>query len=183
MLKRLKLPLIAVAPILLWNAPTQGRVIGRLAPVSDFPELPVDVAQDLTHRGCRIPQVEDVSERHNVVQGQFERHGQHDWAVLCLQGSTSTILVYWNGSAMSPAQLAPRDETIAPSKRGYYRILHVVDGKFIRDHYLSGRGGVPSPPKPPSVIDHDGIDDGIYEKGSGVHYLYNGKWLELAGSD
>ena len=100
-----------------------------------------------------------------------------------MQGNTSTILVYWGGSAKSPVQLAPRDETITPSKNGYYRILRVVDGKFIRDHYLSGRGGVPSPPQPPRIIDHQGIDGGIYEKGSGDHYFYNGNWLELAGSD
>jgi hypothetical protein len=183
MLRNLKSPLIAAAPILLWAAPTQDHVLSRRASVSDFPELPVDVAQDLARRGCEIPQVEGVSERHNVLQGHFARRGQLDWAVLCLRGDTSIILVYWSGLPKSPAQLAPMDETITPSKKGYYRILQTVDGQFIRDRYLSSRGGVPPPPKPPSVIDHDGIDDGIYEKGSRVHYFQNGEWLELAGSD
>jgi hypothetical protein len=178
MLKYLRAPLIAMAPILLLAVPTQARVIGRLVPVSDFSEVPAEVAQEVARRGCKIPQVEGVSERHNVVQGQFERRGQRDWAVLCLQGNTSTILVYWNGSVKNAAQLAPRDETITPSKNGYYRILHVVDRKFIRNHYSTGET-----PKPPRVIDHDGIDDGIYGKGSSVHYFYNREWLELGGSD
>jgi hypothetical protein len=42
------------------------RVIGRLATVSEFPELPASVAQDLSGRGCRIPQVKGISKRHNV---------------------------------------------------------------------------------------------------------------------
>jgi hypothetical protein len=53
-----------------------------------------------------------------------------------------------------------------------------VDSKFIRNHYSTGET-----PKPASVIDHGGIDDGVYGKGSSVHYFYNGKWLELGGSD
>ena len=171
------------ADFIVGRAHASDHVLSRRASVSDFPELPVDVAQDLARRGCEIPQVEGVSERHNVLQGHFARRGQLDWAVLCLRGDTSIILVYWSGLPKSPAQLAPMDETITPSKKGYYRILQTVDGQFIRDRYLSSRGGVPPPPKPPSVIDHDGIDDGIYEKGSRVRYFQNGEWLELAGSD
>ena len=182
MFKHSRAPLIAVAPIMLWAVPTQDKVTAGLAPVSDFRELPVVIAQDLAKRGCKIPQIEGLSERHNVVQGRFARRGQRDWAALCLQGSTSRILVYWNGSARSPAQLAPMDETMTSSKSGYYRILQVVDEKFIRDHFMSGRGGVAPPPTPPSIIDHDGIDDGIYGKGSSVHYFYEGEWMKLAGS-
>jgi len=35
----------------------------------------------------------------------------------------------------------------------------------------------------PGILDHEGIDDGIFEKGSSIHYFYDGKWLEFAGSD
>jgi len=48
--------LIAMAPIVLIGA-QRDRVVGRLAPVSEFPKLPAGIAQDLTNRGCRIPQV------------------------------------------------------------------------------------------------------------------------------
>jgi hypothetical protein len=171
--------LIAIAPIVLIGA-QRDRVIGRLAPISDFPKLPAGIAQDLMNRGCRIPQVKGVREQRNVIQGQFKKTGQRDWAALCLQGNTSTILVYWNGSAESPAQLAPMDETITPSKNGYYRILQVVSKKFIRNHYEPSASDMDPLP---GILDHDGIDDGIFEKGSIVHYFDNGKWLKLAGSD
>ena len=155
-------------------------MIGRVAPVGDLPKLPVAIAQDLGNRGCRIPQVKGVQKQRNVIQGQFKKAGQRDWAVLCLQGHTSTILVYWNGSAKGPAQLAPMDETITPSKNGYYRVLQVVGDKFIRSHYDAAASDMDPLP---SILDHAGIDDGIFEKGSIVHYFYDGKWLKLAGSD
>jgi hypothetical protein len=179
MLRLLGLSLIVMAAIVLIAA--QGRsVVGRLAPVGDFPELPTGIAQDVANRGCQIPQVKGVSARHNVIKGAFEKPGQRDWAVLCLQKNTSTILVYWKGAAKNPAQLAPLDETITPSKNGYYRILQVAGEKFIRSHYEASASDLDPLPK---TLDHDGIDDGIFEKGSIVHYFYNGTWLKLAGSD
>ena len=168
-----------MAPIVLIGAP-RDRVIGGLAPVSDFPKLPAGIAKDLMNRGCRIPQVKGVREQRNVLQGQFKKAGQRDWAVLCLQGNTSTILVYWNGSAEGPAQLAPMDETITPSKNGYYRILRVVGEKYIRGHYGASASEMDPLPK---ILDSDAIDDGIFEKGSSVHYFDNEKWLTLAGSN
>jgi hypothetical protein len=119
-----------------------------------------------------------------VLQGEFSKRGQYDWAVLCLEEDgathrqTSTILIYRHGSAGEPERLAPMDETITPSKNAYYRILRVVGKQFIRRHYQPGLSA-----KPPSVIDHDGIDDEMFEKGSSVHYFYGGTWSELAGSD
>ena len=179
MVRLFGLSLNVIAPIVLITA-QGGRVIGRLAAVSDFPELPTEIAQDAANRGCQIPQVKGVTARHNVIKGAFEKPGQRDWAVLCLQKNTSTILVYWNGSAKNPAQLAPLDETITPSKNGYYRILQVAGEKFIRGHYDASATDLDPLPK---TLEHDGIDDGIFEKGSIVHYLYNGTWLKLAGSD
>jgi hypothetical protein len=35
----------------------------------------------------------------------------------------------------------------------------------------------------PPPLDHDGIDDGVVEKGSSVWYWYRGRWLELTGSN
>jgi hypothetical protein len=171
--------LITIAPIVLRDA-RREHVIGRLAPISDFPELPAGIAQDLRNRGCRIPQVKGIPKQRNVIQGQFKKTGQRDWAALCLQGDTSTILVYWNGSAERPARLAAMDETITPSKNGYYRVVQVVSEKFIGSHYESSASEMDPLP---GILDHDGIDDGIFEKGSVVHYFENGKWLKLAGSD
>jgi len=49
-------------------AQQRNPVLSRLAPVSDFPELPPGIAQDLTNRGCRIPQIKEVRGRHNVLR-------------------------------------------------------------------------------------------------------------------
>jgi hypothetical protein len=170
--------LLAAAPILL--VAQVNDVVGRLAPASDFPELPAAIAQDVTNRGCLIPQVKGISGRQNVIRGEFQKRGQRDWTVLCLKGNTSTILLYTGESDRNPAQLAPMDETITPSKNGYYRILQVVGEEFIRHHSDASASGMD---RPPSTLDHDGIDDGIFEKASAVHYFYRGKWLKLAGSD
>jgi hypothetical protein len=168
-------------PVIMLIAESQG-VVGRLASPKEFPELPAAIAQDLASRGCRIPQVTDVPERTNVVHGEFQQRGQRDWAVLCLKGSASTILVYWNDSAGNPAELARMDETITPSKEGYYRILQVADEKFIRRHY-EAYGSASGFDRLPETLDHAGIDDGIFLKGSAVYYFYRGKWLRLPGSD
>jgi hypothetical protein len=169
---------IVLAPIL-FVAQAQG-VVGRLAPVSEFTELPAAIAHDLTNRGCLIPQVKGISRRQNVIRGEFQKRGQRDWAVLCLKGETSTILVYTEASGSKPVQLAPMDETIAPDKDGYYRVLQVAGEEFIRRHADASASDMD---RPPAILDHDGIDDGIFEKGSSVHYFYRGKWLKLAGSD
>lgn len=158
----------------------KDRETGRLMLPRDFPELPAGIAQDLVNRGCRIPQVKGIPEKRNVIQGQFMKPGQRDWAVLCLHGNTSAILVYWNGYPEGMTQLAPMDETITPSKNGYYRILQVVGQKFIRSHYDASASDTDPLP---GIVDHDGIDDGILEKGSIVHYFDSQKWLRLAGSD
>jgi hypothetical protein len=171
--------LTAVASIVLMGAQKKPG-IGRLLEPGDFPKLPASVAQDLMNRGCRIPQVKGIPEKRNVIQGQFMKPGQHDWAVLCLRGNTSSILVYWNGSAEGAVELAPVDETISPSKNGYYRILQVVGEKFIRSHFDASASDMDPMP---GIVDHDGIDDGVLEKGSIVHYFEHQKWLKLAGSD
>ena len=153
---------------------------GRLASVSEFPELPRAIAQDAANRGCRIPQAGGVAKPHNVIQGEFRKKGERNWALLCLIGNGSTILVYWDESGKNPVLLMPLDETITPYKNGYYRILEAVDADFLRKHYDPSAADFD---RLPDTLDHQGIDDGIYEKGSRVHYFYNGRWLRLPGSD
>ena len=96
----------------------------------------------------------------------------------------SIIFVYSNESAKSPTQVAPLDETFTSSKRGYFRVLQVAGEKFIPSHHETN---APELDPLPKALDHDGtqggIDDGIFEKGSSVHYFDNGKWLILAGSN
>src|SRR5882724_2829494 len=76
---------------------------------SEFPELPANLLQEVNRRHCMIPQHPGkfkVSERQNVVKGEFAKAGQTDWAVLCSsRGRTGSILVFWNGSELNPSEV------------------------------------------------------------------------------
>ncbi len=156
------------------------RRIVRLPPTA-FPMLPRAVVGELQRRGCTIPQ-SFLKTPNNVISGEFAKHGQKDWAVLCSIKGLSSILVFWNGSARNPADLGAADDMnylqgLGGDKIGYDRGIGVVGSKFITEHY-DAYGG----PKPPP-IDHEGIDDEMLEKASVVQYFFNGKWLQLSGSD
>jgi hypothetical protein len=160
---------------------TAERQILRLSP-STFPKLPKEVLADLKRRGCLIPQVPPAKQPHNVIRGEFAKPGQTDWAILCSIGCISSILVYWNGSAANPAQIAEREDFGFLQNSGadgivYSRAIAPVDRTYIVQHYRA-YGGTKSPP-----VDHKGIDDAFVEKGSVVFYFCQGKWLQLTGAD
>ena len=153
----------------------------RLAPPA-FPELPANLVQELHQRGCTIPQETYGHEPHNVIKGEFARHGQMDWAVLCSVKGVSTILVFWNASARSSTAVGSQKDLnyvqdLGRDQIGYSKRVNAVDRAFIMRHYLTYGGQ-----KPP-VIDHQGIDDAFVEKGSTTWYFTKGKWLQLTGSD
>jgi len=156
------------------------RRIVRLPPAA-FPDLPGTVVRELERRGCTIPQ-SFSKKASNVIQGEFAKPGETDWAVLCSVKGVSTILVFWKGSETNPAAIAPLEDRIflqgiSPDTIAYSREITPVGKDFIRQHY-NAYGG----PKPPP-IDHQGIDDAFLEKASEVWYLHMGKWLKLTGSD
>ena len=153
----------------------------RLAP-SEFSQLPKEVIKDLEKRKCTIPQSFGISEIHNVIQGEFKRKGQKDWAILCSQKRISSILIYWDGSIKNISKIAAADDkgflqTIGKEKIGFSRIIDAVDERYIYEHYKAYGG-----PKPPKIT-HDGINDAFAEKASMLLYLHRGKWLELRGAD
>jgi hypothetical protein len=162
----------------------------RLAP-SAFPDLPNAVRGELERRGCTIPQA-NGRQPNNVVRGEFAKSGQRDWALFCSTneagGYTTRLLVFWNGTAQSPAEFEsfPDGEYLswnvdAPSQVFLSRSLSVATRDFILEHdrYYGQAKGVTLP----SPLDHQGINDGFYESGSIVHYLDKGKWLQLSGAD
>ena len=150
-------------------------------PPSAFPELPDPIQEDLTRRGCTIPQP-FTGTHQNVIRGRFTSAKQTGWAVLCSIKRRSSILVFRIGSTTAVAELAADQDSdslqvIGDGAIGYSRALGVADADFIRVHYQRYGG-----PKPPPV-DHDGINDLFIEKGSVVRYWYRGRWLELTGSN
>jgi hypothetical protein len=157
------------------------RAVKRLPP-SAFPDLPVEVVEQLEARGCMIPQVSEMPKPHNVIRGQFARKGQTDWAVLCSKDGQSSILVFWGKPCRCPTELALTDDkkflqNIEGKRIGYSRYITAVDQDFILEHYKA-YGGLKPPP-----LEHEGIEDGVVEKGSLVHYCYRGQWLALTGVD
>ena len=160
---------------------TADRAVVRLAP-SAFSVLPKEIADDLTRRGCTIPQVTGTPHPHNVIRGHFSRLDQTDWAVLCSIRGESSILVFWNASIENPADIErSRDVNWIQSGAGdamlYSRQIEPVGRAYIMDHYKAYGGPAPPP------IDHEGINDIFVGKASVVQYFYRGKWLHLTGAD
>ena len=149
---------------------------------SDFSQLSEAIRSELEMRGCRIPQPYEGKMPQNGIQGEFAGAGTRDVAVLCSRQGVSSILIFWNGSTDSPAEIAPSPDAnfvavIGEGKKGFSRVIASVGKNFIVEHHKDYGG--PSPPP----IDHDGIEDRFLEKGSTVHYFYGGQWLSLTGSD
>jgi hypothetical protein len=157
------------------------KAIVRLPP-SAFPNLPSEVRTTLEIRGCMIPQTFISTKPHNVIQGEFKKKDQTDWAILCSKDSDSSILVFWAGSnkKVDVIKKSPDKnwlQSIGNDKIGFSRLISPVDQGFILEHYKRHGGSKPPP------IRHQGIDESFVQKGSVVHYYYHGKWLDLTGAD
>ena len=157
------------------------RQIVRLPPTA-IPRLPRAVVQELQRRGCTIPQEVFSKTPNNAVRGQFAKRGQMDWAVLCSINGASSILVFWNGSADSPAELATAEDksylqSLGADKIGFSRGISSVGKDYITGHQREFGG----PKLPP--IDHQGINDAFVGKASVVQYFFEGTWLQLIGAD
>jgi hypothetical protein len=165
-----------------WQIADEATV--RLKP-SAFSQLPKNIVSYLEARGCTVPQIFGETKPHNVIRGEFAKSGQFDWAVLCSRNRVSVILVFWNGSIKSVAEIARADDrdflqTGAGddgSKAIFSRAIDVVDKDYILEHYREYNGTKPPP------IKHQGINDAYVEKASTVRYFHRGRWLELQGAD
>ena len=154
----------------------------RRLPPSAFGGLPSGIMDNLTTRGCSIPQSYPDSTPHNVVTGPFTSREQADIAVLCLRDTTSVILVYRGALADSVVEVAPRPHVhaeLSDTSSGFTfsRAIGLADSAFIQSRFE--RYGGPRPP----TIDHLGINDIFVEKASVVWYWHSGQWLQLQGSD
>ncbi|MPZ17455.1 MAG: hypothetical protein GEV06_06040 [Luteitalea sp.] len=152
-------------------------------PPSTFTDLPAKVQAELQQRGCTVPQTFGGGRPHNVISGRFTTSEQLDFAVLCSVNRSSSILVFRGGSAREVAEIAPIPDAgylqvVNPGEIGFSRAISTVDAEYIREHHEQYGG-----PEPPSVLDHDGIDDAFAEKASVVWYWHDGRWLRLTGSD
>ncbi len=130
-------------------------------------ELPEAVRADLEKLGCRVPKFMKWDARHNVIQGQFLKPGQTDWAVLCQIGDKSGIVIYPSGKSAELPML--RTEAADPTRTIHVVSPFVLQKRAVRDH----------PDDPPPPFDHDGIEDGPIQKAGRVLYYADDDWSEL----
>lgn len=158
------------------------RAVTRLSPTA-FHQLPRQVVRKLLSLGCTIPQAKEILEPHNVIRGKFQRSNQTDWAVLCSRKRTSSILIFWKGSAGWFSEIAKARDSVflqtvdGGGTIGFSRHILPVDKPYIWEHYREYHG-----PRPPPT-NHQGIEDGFLEKASTIFYYYGRKWHELQGAD
>jgi plasmid stabilization system protein ParE len=165
--------------------------VRKLQP-ADIAGLPPEFVEKLNARGCTIPQFGVIgrggdrggastttAEPTNVIHGEFARHGQEDWAVLCSKGGSSTIVIYWGKTTSCPASLA-RLEDAHYLKRGkdktvrYWRSIRALGESDLGDR--PGIAGL----KP---MAHQGIDDRFVGKSLALFYCSEGKWKIFPAKD
>jgi hypothetical protein len=157
------------------------REIKRVAP-SAFAELPTEVVKKLEEQGCTIPQSDFVDGPHNIIEGEFARPGQKDWAALCSREGKSSIVLIWGGPSDCPDQFGELKDTIflqggTEGRVLFSRVIVAMSADDIRElHEAFGGPGLPP-------LEHQAIKDAYAGKASEVLYCYKGEWVYLTGAD
>jgi len=148
------------------------------------PGLPPEFVEKLNTRGCTIPQFDSGGSTEaaaamptNVIEGEFAKRGQKDWAVLCSNGKTSTIVIFWSKPTSCSSQLARLDDPHfmqlgADKKMHFSRALTASDPSRDASQH---RG--------PKQMTHQGIYDAFVGKSSSLFYCNEGKWRIYPGAD
>ncbi len=168
------------------KAPVSKESAIRRVQPPDLKELPAEFTEKLNARGCTIPQFDFAgeaegiaAETNNVIHGEFTRRGQQDWAVLCSNGRTSTIVIFWGKATACPASLARLDDAHY-LKAGKDKKLHYTRSiRALGESGLDHRAGVAGL----RPMSHQGIDDRFVGKSSAFFYCVEGKWKIFPAKD
>jgi hypothetical protein len=153
--------------------------VTRLAPAA-FANLPGAVRDALVQKGCTVPQPSGATGAESVISGKFRDGSSGDWAVLCSKGGSSSVLVFWNGSAQAVDELASEKDTdyLQAPRSGvvyvYSRRISAASPERIRK---------PKQNRRLEPFEHDGIDDAFVGNGSVIHYYRQRQWEELQGGE
>jgi hypothetical protein len=154
----------------------------RRLPVSSFSGLPEELATLLNRRGCLIPQTYEAHHPENVVHASFERAGSSDWAVLCSEQGTVSLLVFFSSA---PAKLlvlaaAPETERLqAHDASGVLGFNWGIDPASPEQIRTAQIGMEPRPER----LNHDALADTIVERRTVYHYYSKSSWTMLEMPD
>ena len=154
----------------------------RHLPISSFPDLPATIQDQLTLRGCLIPQTYEAHRPENVVHASLERLGSSDWAVLCSAQGTVSLLVFFGDGASQPFTLAsaPEIERLQTHDRsgvlGFNWAIDPASPQDVRDAQLGMH-------HPPPRLDHDTLADTLVDRHTVYHLYLKSAWTVLAMQD
>lgn len=173
-----------LAAIAFWSISHQSRpepAKTRLLFPREFPELPVQVRDDLQKMGCQIPQNTASNQPNNVVRGAFAKAGQTDWAALCAHGGRMRVVVIWGGRGRCSAEPSDTTDPIANVwSQQQDNAFEVFVSRAPRSRILNFREFFGDGHK--NQITHDGIEYGG-GNASVIYYCDATKWLHLQGDD
>lgn len=171
------------------NESGQIRIAGRSTPflirhlpIASFPQLPAAVKDDLSRRGCLIPQTYEAHRPENVIHGSFERAGSSDWAALCSIHGAVSLLVFFGSDPSHPSEIASAPETERlqiHDRTGVLGFNWGIDSASPKQVRQAQAGMSPRPP----ALDHDAIAGSIVEHDTVYHYYSNGAWTLLPTDD
>jgi hypothetical protein len=150
----------------------------RHLPLASFPQIPLSIQDQISDRGCLIPQTYEAHQPENVVHGSFEHAGSSDWAILCSVHGTASLLVFFGSDPDHPFRLASTQETDRLQMHDPTGVLGFnwgIDDASPRQVHDAQAGLEPRPP----MVDHDAVADSIVEHSTAYHYYSNGAWTLL----
>jgi hypothetical protein len=160
---------------------TANYVIHRL-PVSSFPQLPAGVQNLLNRRGCMIPQTYEAHQPENVIEASLERRGSTDWAVLCSEHGTVSLLVFFGESPSQPRILASAPETERLQPHGADGVLGFDWGidPASPEQVHEAQAGMRHPS---ARLDHDALAESIIDQDAVYHYYSGSSWTVVKTQD
>ena len=150
----------------------------RHLPVSSFPGLPEDLAAQLNRRGCLIPQTYEAHRPENVVHASLERAGSSDWAVLCSERGTVSLLVYFSSAPAKLLVLAAAPETERLQSHDPSGVLGFNWGidPASPEQVHQAQSGLEHRP---ALLDHDALADSLVDHKTVYHFYLKNAWTVL----
>ena len=150
----------------------------RHLPVSSFPDLPNEFAALLNSRGCLIPQTYEAHRPENVIHASLERPGSSDWAVLCSERGTVSLLVFFSSAPASLHVLSAAPETERLQAHDPSGILGFNWGidPASPEQIRQAQAGLLHRPAP---VDHDALADSLVDRHTIYHFYLKNVWIVL----